>query len=124
MTDHTDGAESTNPLTWLYTHCRAIGMTCKSDSGKFEQDISLFTTLQKRHITDLQNELSEQARLLGMSAEREARLLAIKAELEKQNEALRDALKHLVHNIKATGKRLDLGVAMDRAEAVIKEPTQ
>jgi hypothetical protein len=30
-------------LTWLYTHCRAIGMTCKSDSGKWEEDICLWT---------------------------------------------------------------------------------
>jgi hypothetical protein len=31
-------------LTWLYTHCRAIGMTCKSDSEKWEHDMALFTS--------------------------------------------------------------------------------
>lgn len=30
-------------LTWLYTHCRAIGMDCKSASGKWEEDIGLWT---------------------------------------------------------------------------------
>lgn len=38
-------AETLPPeLTWLYTHCRAIGMDCKSDSGKWEHDIALFTS--------------------------------------------------------------------------------
>ena len=32
------------PLAWLYTHCLAIGMTKKSDSGLPEHDIALFTT--------------------------------------------------------------------------------
>jgi hypothetical protein len=36
-------------------------------------------------------------------------------------ERLRFALKHLVHNIKATGKRLDLGLAMEVAEAALKD---
>jgi predicted Zn-ribbon and HTH transcriptional regulator len=31
------------PLVWLWTHCRAIGMTKKSDSGSMEDDIALFT---------------------------------------------------------------------------------
>lgn len=30
-------------LTWIYTHCRAIGMTRQSESGKWEHDIALFT---------------------------------------------------------------------------------
>ena len=30
-------------LVWLYTHCCAIGMKKKSDSGKLEHDIALFT---------------------------------------------------------------------------------
>lgn len=30
-------------LIWLYTHCRALGMDCKSDSGKWEEDIGLWT---------------------------------------------------------------------------------
>ena len=30
-------------LLWLYTHCCAIGMNKKSDSGKLEHDIALFT---------------------------------------------------------------------------------
>lgn len=43
-------------LTWLYSHCRAIGMTCKSDSGKWEQDIALFTQLLKDEIASLKAE--------------------------------------------------------------------
>jgi hypothetical protein len=31
------------PFVWLWTHCRAIGMTAKSDSGSMENDIALFT---------------------------------------------------------------------------------
>lgn len=40
-----DKADALPPpeLTWLYGHCKAIGMTCKSDSGKWEHDIALFT---------------------------------------------------------------------------------
>lgn len=41
------------------------------------------------------------------------------AELERQNAELLDTLRHLVHNIKATGKRLNLGIAMIRAESAL-----
>ena len=33
-----------NRLLWLRTHCTAIGMTRKSDTGLTEHDIALFTT--------------------------------------------------------------------------------
>jgi hypothetical protein len=46
------------------------------------------------------------------------------AELERKNAELFDTLRHLVHNIKATGKRLDLGIAMTRAEAAISATSQ
>ena len=46
-------------LTWLFTHCRAIGMTCKSVSGKWEEDIALFTINQKQRIAELEAELDE-----------------------------------------------------------------
>lgn len=49
-------------LTWLYTHCRAIGMDCKSQSGKWEHDICLFTINQKSEIERLQRQLAEQPR--------------------------------------------------------------
>ena len=39
-------------LTWLYTHCRAIGMDCKSDSGKWEHDIALFTQNMKAQLEE------------------------------------------------------------------------
>jgi hypothetical protein len=29
-------------FAWLFSHCRALGMTKKSDSGTFEHDIALF----------------------------------------------------------------------------------
>ncbi len=38
-----DYAEQSQELLWLYTHCCAIGMKHKSDSGKLEHDIALFT---------------------------------------------------------------------------------
>lgn len=38
----------TNPdMVWLWTHCRAIGMTKKSDSGSMRDDIALFTITLK-----------------------------------------------------------------------------
>lgn len=41
------------PLFWLYTHCRAIGMTEKSDPPSAEGDICLFTANQKSEIERL-----------------------------------------------------------------------
>lgn len=45
-------------LTWLFTHCRAIGMACKSDSGKWEHDIALFTQNQQSEIAELRQQLA------------------------------------------------------------------
>jgi len=56
-------------LTWVYTHCRAIGMDCKSDSGKWEHDIALFTSNQKTQIESLRQQLAEACGLLGGSSE-------------------------------------------------------
>ena len=44
-------------LTWLFTHCLAIGMDCRSDSGKLEHDIALFTSNQKKEIESLREQL-------------------------------------------------------------------
>lgn len=41
-------------LTWLYTHCRAIGMDCVSTSGKWEHNIALFTINQRNRIAELE----------------------------------------------------------------------
>lgn len=54
-------------------------------------------------------------RMLGTPAETRAALDLKDAEIAR----LRDALRHLVHNVKATGKRLDLGLALDAAEAAL-----
>lgn len=40
-------------LIWLYSHCKAIGMTCTSDSGKWEEDIALFTINLKNALNRL-----------------------------------------------------------------------
>lgn len=45
-------------LTWLFTHCRAIGMTKKSDSGKWEHDIALFTCDLQEEIASLRSQLA------------------------------------------------------------------
>lgn len=45
-----EAAAALPPLTWLYTHCKAIGMTCVSDSGKWEHDIALFTINLKEEL--------------------------------------------------------------------------
>ena len=45
-------------LGWLYSHCRAIGMRCMSDSGKKEHDIALFTINQKTTIEKLTSTLA------------------------------------------------------------------
>lgn len=44
-------------LTWIFTHCRAIGMECKSDSGKWEHDIALFTSNLKAERDSLAEQL-------------------------------------------------------------------
>ena len=41
-------------LTWLFTHCRAIGMVEGSESGKWEHDIALFTQRQAERIRVLE----------------------------------------------------------------------
>lgn len=46
-------------LAWLWTHCSAIGMKRKSDSGKLEHDISLFTINQQDQIDTLRVQLTE-----------------------------------------------------------------
>ena len=48
-----------NELMWLFTHCRAIGMLKKSDSGKMEHDIALFTADLKEENDRLCLELEE-----------------------------------------------------------------
>lgn len=55
-------------LTWIYTHCRDIGMTCKSESGKWEHDIALFTQNMQEKIAKLEAELAQkQAELCNQS---------------------------------------------------------
>jgi ribosomal protein S10 len=44
-------------LTWLYTHCKAIGMTKQSESKKWEHDIALFTIDQQERIKALEKAL-------------------------------------------------------------------
>lgn len=45
-----------DPLIWLYTHCKAIGMSEHSESMQMEHDIALFTTRQKDEIRRLRAE--------------------------------------------------------------------
>lgn len=45
-----------NELTWLFTHCRAIGMVNKSESGKWEEDIALFTSELSEEVKRLKRE--------------------------------------------------------------------
>lgn len=45
--------EKNQSNVWLYSHCKAIGMTEKSDSGEFDHDIALFTANQKAEIESL-----------------------------------------------------------------------
>lgn len=46
-------------LGWLYTHCKAIGMDCKSDSGKMAEDIALFTINLQSALQRAQDELDK-----------------------------------------------------------------
>lgn len=60
------------PLIWLYSHCRALGMTKHSDSGELEHDIALF-------VADLKDAAIQQidalrTELQVVTAEREAAL--------------------------------------------------
>lgn len=59
-------------LTWVYTHCRAIGMTCKSDSGRWEHDIALFTSNQQEDITKLRLQLRNYLAATSVPDERKA----------------------------------------------------
>ncbi|WP_223699758.1 hypothetical protein [Pseudomonas aeruginosa] len=44
---------------------------------------------------------------------------ALAAEAQARAEELAQALRHLLHNIKASGKRIDLGLAKECAEAAL-----
>lgn len=51
---------SDKSLLWLWTHCRAIGMTKKADASEIDSlamDIALFTADQKGEIERLRDEL-------------------------------------------------------------------
>ncbi|MDP5858761.1 hypothetical protein P3858_29685 [Pseudomonas aeruginosa] len=55
----------------------------------------------------------------GVEVDLEDYLIAAKAEAQAQVEELAQALRHLLHNIKASGKRIDLGLAKECAEAAL-----
>jgi hypothetical protein len=74
-------------LAWLFSHCRAIGMTNKSDSGKWEEDIALFTVDQKQRIAELEAELVEAKRVTFDQAVLE-RMNALEAELDRERHRL------------------------------------
>lgn len=44
---------------WLYTHCKAIGMECKSVSGRWDHDIALFTAKLKAERDAAQSRVRE-----------------------------------------------------------------
>lgn len=48
-----------NQFAWLWTHCRAIGMTEKSQSGTMEHDICHFTITLQSENAALQQELTK-----------------------------------------------------------------
>ncbi|MER1065477.1 hypothetical protein AAA588_05105 [Pseudomonas aeruginosa] len=50
---------------------------------------------------------------------RESDYAKLEAEAQAQVEELAQALRHLLHNIKASGKRIDLGLAKECAEAAL-----
>lgn len=52
-------------LTWLYSHCRAIGMDCKSNSGKWEEDICLWTINLTNEIRNLRAEAAKATGIAG-----------------------------------------------------------
>jgi hypothetical protein len=62
MSEQVDVVGAVVPLTWLYTHCRAVGMTCVSDSGKWEHDIALFIVNLQAEITALRERVAELGR--------------------------------------------------------------
>lgn len=59
---------SDKSLLWLWTHCRAIGMTKKADASEIDSlamDIALFTADQKGEIERLIDLVAEQRRTIG-----------------------------------------------------------
>jgi hypothetical protein len=60
--------------------------------AELEESMSAAITERDEIISELESELAEQCRLLGMSGEREAKLLARIAELEATNQSLNAAI--------------------------------
>jgi hypothetical protein len=87
---HTPKKETdTYPLAWLYTHCRAIGMSCRSESGKMAHDIALFTM-------NLQEEIRVQTENVN---EISLVMINLKAEIKEQKEKI-EKLEQITKSIK------------------------
>lgn len=61
-----DYAEQSQELLWLYTHCCAIGMKHKSDSGKLEHDIALFTAELCALLEKAEDVLTDTQKIMNM----------------------------------------------------------
>ena len=79
-------------LTWLFTHCLAIGMDCKSDSGKWEHDIALFTSNQKKEIESLRDQFAQAEINFALEHDDKVELEQQLAASQKREVMLREAL--------------------------------
>lgn len=75
----------TGDVAWLFTHCRALGMERRSDSGLMRDDVALFAI-----------DLNERVRLLELAEEGAktafAHVVESKRDLERENTKLRGLL--------------------------------
>ena len=69
----------------------------------------------------LQNELEEQARLLGMSAERECDLRGKIERLERERDAARERVKELIYENENLYRRLESVNEVYRLSSVCRE---
>ena len=88
-------------LTWLFTHCLAIGMDCKSDSGKWEHDIALFTSNQKKEIESLRDQFAQAEINFALEHDDKVELEQQLATMTAHNVMLREALEKVVEKPKS-----------------------
>jgi hypothetical protein len=102
-------------MAWLWTHCRAIGMTKKSDSGLMKDDIGLFTATQKDMIDGLALLAKPQPKAAELSDERGAGVIdPTTGRTADMHARVRSVLKH--HQLTKHG---DGVIEADLIEAVL-----
>ena len=110
-------------LTWLFTHCLAIGMDCKSDSGKWEHDIALLTSNQKKEIESLREQLAQAEINFALEHDDKVELEQQLATSQKREVMLREAIDRQPYTMdKQVCEALAATSDLDRYILCEKEP--